>query len=299
MPCVRSIVLTATVLGAVFFCLTCSALADKRVALVIGNGGYRMSGLTLPNPPNDARTIKAALEKLGFSANLVIDGSREAMYDAVERFAAQAADADVALFYYAGHGIQDLGKNYLMPVDAELKRQRDLRDKFVPLDDVLETMSQMRGARIVVLDACRDNEAVEALRVATRSTSISRGLAAVQKVTGMLIAFATQPDRVAADGGNGNSPFTQALVGHLAEPGIELRTALTRVRRSVASVTHDAQVPEVWDSLLGEIYLKPALPTQSTGESSPKFSDTNRAPVDAAPPAKAQEDRSAEIAFWN
>ncbi len=259
------------------------ASAETRIALVVGNGGYSAPRMALPNPPADARLVAGLLERVGFSVDLVVDGGREQMYEALDRFAAKAETADVALFYFAGHGIQDLGQNFLMPVDAELKRQRDLRDRFVPLDDVVQSLSQARGAKILVLDACRDNEAVDALRAAvprSRSAAVTRGLAPMPKVSGMLVAFATQPGVVATDGSAANSPFTEALARHLAEPGLELRQVLTRVRIDVARATEQKQIPEVSDSLLGEVVLVPRT-------SGPAFDSAITAPANA------------EIAFWN
>lgn len=273
------------------------AAAETRVALVIGNGGYPASGMALANPPRDARAVAAALRDLGFATDEVLDAGREAMEDAIVRFVRGARDADVALFFYAGHGLQDLGRNYLMPVDAKLEDETDLRRRFVRLDDVLEDLAGTRAARIVVLDACRDNAAVEALRAAvpkSRSASVSRGLAAVPKTAGMLVAFATQPNRVAADGEPGNSPFTKALVQHLGTPGVELRTALTRVRVDVARATGDAQVPEVSDSLLGEIYLRPAAVATVTAPPAPL-----QQPEPKANPAPPPTPRSTDTSEWD
>jgi uncharacterized caspase-like protein len=262
--------------------------AEKRVALVIGNGTYAAERMRLANPTADAALVSRTLRELGFAVDTVLDAGKETMEDAVGRFAQQSRDADVALFYYAGHALQDLGKNFLMPVDGFLKSEQDLRRRFVRLDDVLADLSAAKGARIVILDACRDNDAVEALRAVvpqTRSTGVSRGLAAVPKVSGMLVAFATQPDRVAADGIGANSPFAQALARRFVEPGVELRTVLTRVRQDVATATANAQVPEVSDSLLGELYLRQSAPAAAAGEV-------------AASPLPAT-DGAVEAAFWS
>jgi uncharacterized caspase-like protein len=234
--------------------------AAERVALVIGNGAYGVLKPALPNPANDAVAIAAVLDGLGFEVDVVTDASKETMEEALARLAIESRTAEVTLFYFAGHGLQDQGRNYLAPVDAALQDETDLRRNFVRLDDVLDDLASADGARILLLDACRDNDAVDALRAAvpTRSAGVSRGLARVPSVEGQLVAFATQPDRVADDGVGSNSPFTTALVKHLATPGVELRTSLTRVRVDVAKATNDAQVPEVWDSVLGEIYLSPA-----------------------------------------
>jgi uncharacterized caspase-like protein len=237
------------------------AAAEKRVALVIGNGAYTSEKLRLANPPRDATLISAALENLGFEVETIADANKEAMEDAIGRLAQRSRDADVSLFYYAGHAIQDLGKNFLMPVDGALKTEQDLRRRFVRLDDIIADLSTAKGARIVILDACRDNDAIGALRSAvpqTRSIGVSRGLAAVPKLSGMLVAFATQADRVAADGTGVNSPFAYSLAKRLVEPGVELRVALIRVRQDVALATQSTQVPEVSDSLLGELYLQSA-----------------------------------------
>ena len=273
-----------TIIVLALLVLVAPALAETRVALVVGNGAYASARMVLPNPPADAKLVAALLERVGFSVDLVVDGSREQMYEALDRFAGKAETADIALFYFAGHGIQDLGQNYLMPVDAELKRQRDLRDRFVPLDDVLQSLSQARGAKILMLDACRDNEAVEALRAAvprSRSAAVSRGLAPLPKVAGMLVAFATQPGVVAADGTAFNSPFTEALARHLAQPGLELRQMLTRVRVDVAKATDHKQIPEVSDSLLGEVFLN--LSSESGSGERPAV------PLLPPPPSRVQQ----------
>jgi uncharacterized caspase-like protein len=236
-----------------------------RVALVIGNGAYASSLMQrLDNPPHDAEAIASILKKLGFDVDVVTDATKQTMEDAIARLARKARDADVTVLFYAGHGLQDLGKNYLAPIDATLSDETDLRRRFVRLDDVLGDLADAKGARILILDACRDNRAIEALRAAlpkSRSAGVSRGLARVPEAEGQLVAFATQPDRVAADGEGADSPFTTALVAHLGEPGVELRTVLTRVRGDVARATDHDQIPEVSDSLLGEIYL--ASPPQS------------------------------------
>jgi uncharacterized caspase-like protein len=228
---------------------------------VIGNGAYASPLMPqLPNPPHDAGAIASILKKLGFDVDVVTDATKQTMEDAVARLARKARDADVTLLFYAGHGLQDQGKNYLAPVDATLSDETDLRRRFVRLDDVVGDLADAKGARILILDACRDNRAIEALRAAlpkSRSAGVSRGLAPVPEAEGQLVAFATQPDRVAADGEGADSPFTTALVAHLGEPGVELRTVLTRVRSDVAKVTNHDQIPEVSDSLLGEIYLAP------------------------------------------
>jgi formylglycine-generating enzyme required for sulfatase activity len=251
----------ATVFIAAWMQITVAARAETRVALVVGEGAYTSPVLPrLPNPARDAMAIGGVLKNLGFDVEVVTDATKQTMEDALARLARKARDADLTVFFYAGHGIQDQGKNYIAPVDATLSDETDLRRRFVRLDDVLDDLADAKGARIILLDACRDNGAVEALREAvprSRSAGINRGLARIPATVGQLVAFATQPDRVAADGEGADSPFTTALVAHLGEPGLELRTALTRVRVDVAKATDNIQIPEVSDSLLGEIYLRP------------------------------------------
>jgi tetratricopeptide (TPR) repeat protein len=237
------------------------ASLHKRVALVIGNGAYLSPLLPkLTNPPHDAAVVARALKSLGFDVDVVTDVTKPNMEDALARLAHKARDADLTLIFYAGHGLQDQGRNYLAPIDASLSDETDLRRRFVRLDDVLDDLADAKGARILLLDACRDNDAVEALRAAlpsSRSVGVSRGLALIPRTKGQLVAFATQPDQVAADGDGPDSPFTTALVAHLAEPGVDIETVLTRVRIDVAKATNSRQIPEVSDSLLTEVYLQP------------------------------------------
>jgi uncharacterized caspase-like protein len=234
-----------------------AAPSDRRVALVIGNSGY--SALTaIPNPRNDAREIGDALKALGFEVMLGIDLRRADMEDLLIRFSRSMSKADTALVYYAGHGLQHNGTNYLVPIDARIEDEADLR-RLVNLNAVIDDLQNAGRVRILILDACRDNEIVQQLArrlPATRSAGLTRGLARIDAADGTLIAFATQPNRVAADGEGRDSPFARALLRHLPTPGLELRTLMTRVRSEVVSSTAGAQRPEVWDSLVGEFVFK-------------------------------------------
>jgi uncharacterized caspase-like protein len=166
--------------------------------------------------------------------------------------------ADTALVYFAGHGMQHNGINYLAPVDARVEDEADLR-KLINLQGIIDDLQNARGVRILIIDACRDNNAITQLArrmPATRGAGLTRGLARVEGADGTLIAFATQPDRVAADGDGRNSPFARALLKHLPTPGLELRTLMTRVRTEVVTATGGAQRPEVRDSLVGEFTFK-------------------------------------------
>ena len=235
-----------------------SAAKGLRLALVIGNGAYA-NATPLPNPPNDAAVVARALRDIGFE---VIEGTnldRAGMERLVRDFLHKAPSARVTLLYYAGHGMQVDGRNYLIPIDAKLAAPSDLPFETLELDKVLAGLDDEARANIVVLDACRDNPLARSFASklgATRSAAVPAGLAGYATVgTGTLIAFATAPGQTALDGVGGNSPFTTAFVKHVRTPGIEVNQMLTRVRVEVASGTKNRQVPWANSSLLGEVYL--------------------------------------------
>jgi WD40 repeat protein len=239
--------------------LTGAALAQDRIALVIGNGAYRHAA-GLPNPTNDASDIAVALRGIGFHVVEGRDLDKRAMEDKVREFSRRLDGAKVALFFYAGHGMQVAGKNYLLPIDAKLERPGDLDFETI---DVGLVMSQMEGEKrvnLVFLDACRDNPLARtfAPRLGTRSTTVGRGLASIQSAVGTLIAFATQPEAVALDGTGRNSPFTAALLKHMAEPGIDISVMMRRVRTDVLAATAERQVPWDHSSLTDEVVLVPS-----------------------------------------
>ena len=226
----------------------------SRVALVIGNAAYQAAG-ALPNPANDARAVAKALRDIGFDVSDGINLDHRSQERLVRDFLRKAAGAKVALLFYAGHGMQVDGKNYLVPVDARLQAATDLPFETLELDKIIAGLDDESRTNIIILDACRDNPLAKAPGVKSRSAAGS-GLAAVSTVgSGTLIAYATAPGAVALDGDGSNSPFTAALVKHIRTPGLEVRQMLTRVRSDVASVTQKKQIP--WDnsSLLGEVYL--------------------------------------------
>jgi Tfp pilus assembly protein PilF len=233
-----------------------AATPGRRVALVIGNSAY--TGLhALPNPRNDATDMTATLTALGFEVTRGVDLKRSDMEETLIRFAREARRSDTALVFYSGHGIQHLG-DYLIPVDARIEDEADLR-KLVRLKDVIGDLQNASKVRILIIDACRDNEGVQQLAAnlpATKGGTVDRGFARVSGAFGTLVAFATQPDRVAADGDGRNSPFTKALLKHLPTPGVELRTLMTRVRADVNTATGGAQLPELSDSMIGEFVFK-------------------------------------------
>ena len=232
--------------------------AEQRVALVIGNGSYR-SVPELRNSRNDADDISEQLKRLGFA---VIDGrdlDRSAMQTALSRFAQRLRGSEAGLVYYSGHGLQINGQNFLVPVDLKLDDGAFTPFEMVKLDDVVEALSYTDGVRLLVLDACRDNPFANSLaqNKGSRGASMTRGLAKIERSQGMLIAYSTQPNAVAADGTGRNSPFTAALVREMQVPGLEVATVFRRVAVNVNRETAGAQTPELSVSLLQDFYLNP------------------------------------------
>ena len=224
------------------------AAAAKRVALVIGNGAYQQAG-ALTNPVNDAGDMAKALTAAGFDVVLGLDLDRRAFDGKLREFARLVDGADTAVLFYAGHGLQVAGHNYLVPVDAGLASERDLDFETVSLDFVLRQMEVGREGKtsIVFLDACRNNPLSRNLArsMGTRGAAVGQGLAQLQTGVGTFIAYSTQPGNVALDGSGRNSPFTQALAAHVAEPGKNLTSIMIEVRNDVLKTTDGRQVP--WD----------------------------------------------------
>jgi hypothetical protein len=236
------------------------ASADKRVALVVGNSAYQHT-TPLKNPTNDANDVAAALTRLGFDVVVGIDLDYGGLRQRVRQFSDKLPGAEVALFFYAGHGLQVAGKNYLAPVDARLESEADLDFATVDLDLVIRNMERENRTNIVFLDACRDNPMATNLarRMGTRSASIGRGLARVETGVGTLIAFATQPGNVALDGAGRNSPFTTALLQTIEKPNLPLGEVMISVRNSVLRMTGGKQVPWEHSSLTGQFYFARAI----------------------------------------
>ena len=243
----------------VFACPSARAAPEKRVALVIGAGHYQ-NAPELTNPVNDARLIGPALAKLDFQVQTVIDPDYDSMKRALRDFGRQLDGAKVALFFYAGHGMQVAGRNYLVPVNAALAREPDLRYEAFDIEAVLDEMDAPGRVNLVFLDACRDNPLSRSLaaHMGSRSTSVGQGLAETEtRASGTLIAYATAPGSIALDGDGGNSPFTSALVRHLATPGLDVRQMLTRVRSDVQSSTSGKQRPWVNENIDADFYFVP------------------------------------------
>lgn len=229
-----------------------AAHAEKRVALVIGNSNYVKVG-KLANPIRDARSVEALLRAAGFD---LVEAKRDlgtvAMRRTLRNFSDMVRDADIAVVFYAGHGIEVNGANYLIPVDATLERDIDVEDEAVPLERVTQVLEQAKRLRLIILDACRDNPFVRSMKRTIAGRSIGRGLAKIDVLTSdTLIAFAAKAGSTAADGETANSPYTSALVKHLTTPGLDLRLALGRVRDEVLKNTGNKQEPFVYGSLGG------------------------------------------------
>jgi regulator of sirC expression with transglutaminase-like and TPR domain len=236
----------------------------RRIALVIGNGAYANTP-ALSNPANDARLIAKNLRDIGFEVTEGSDLKHADMKRTINDFMRGAATSRMAVVFYAGHGMQIDGKNYLVPVDADFSRSVDIAADMTDVDFILAGLDDQIRTNIIMLDACRDNPlAQKAAQVAdaSRSIKVRSGLAAPSGLgtggtlgAGTLLAFATAPGQVALDGDGANSPFSAALGRHISTPGLELQQMLTRVRAEVVSATRNRQVPWSNSSLLGEIYL--------------------------------------------
>jgi hypothetical protein len=253
----RSILLVFVALC--FGTIAAPALADNRVALVIGNGAYTHVP-HLPNPSHDAEDVAAALKRTGFQTIVGIDLDQAGMQDAAIRFARAARTADIALFYYSGHALQFAGVNYMVPVDAQLRDEADLR-RMTRVDEVVADLQQAKNLRILVLDSCRDNPLADELKRSigiTRSSSIGRGLARFDSLEGMIVAYATQAGRTAEDGNGRNSPYTAAFLRNV-EAKEEIGTIFRRISADVYQTTRQAQLPELSLSLIGEFYLNGKL----------------------------------------
>jgi uncharacterized caspase-like protein len=247
--------------------------ADKRVALVIGNGNYR-NFQQLGNPVNDATGVAAALRDAGFQVILRLDATREDMSQALEQFDLVLNKADIGLFYFAGHAAQVDWHNFMVPISANLDVSRaqannlagQVAQETVDLSDVLDRMGRAdKKLNIVILDACRDNPFTEkalelsrSLSRSTGSTPIKVGVGLVQTVAPprTFLAYATAPGQVASDGSGKDSPYSAALIQALAVPGLKLEDVFKRVRNSVADATHSAQIP--WDnsSVFDDFYFR-------------------------------------------
>jgi peptidoglycan hydrolase-like protein with peptidoglycan-binding domain len=270
-----------------------AALAEKRVAFVVGNAAYR-NVPQLPNPAIDAKAIAAVLRNVGFE---VVEGTnltRDKMTEKLLDFGKKAEGADVAVFFYAGHGIAVNNTNYLLPIDADLKSEMDVKlGAAINVDLTLEQTMGDAKVKLVFLDACRDNPFAARIRSAkaTRSVAVNSGLAEMKSGQGTLLAFATGPGQTALDGEAGtHSPFTRALISNITKPGVEIQQAMTRVRAQVNEETNKNQLPWGHTNLIGEVYLSPQAATADTAAAS---TGTPVAVNTVSAPATAME-----VEFW-
>ena len=253
--------------------------AGRRVALVIGNSAYQNT-TALANPANDATIMAQALRDVGFEVIDGVDLDRRGLDLKIRDFARALGTADAGLFYYAGHGLQVGGQNYLVPVDARLESERDLDFEAVKIDFVLRQMEIDREAKtnIVFLDACRDNPLSRNLArsMGTRSAGLGRGLAQVQTGVGTFISFSTQPGNVALDGQGRNSPFTAALTKALATPDRTITSVMIDVRKDVLAATGGKQVPWDHSALTGDFYFQQASAPGALQQAKPGTPDNTQ-----------------------
>ncbi|MDQ2975088.1 MAG: caspase family protein, partial [Acidobacteriota bacterium] len=260
-----------------------SASAGKRIALVIGNGAYTKAP-PLKNPPNDARDMAATLKALGFEVSNGINVNQREMKRLIREFGQKLKAGGNGLFYYAGHGVQARGHNYIIPVDADIQSEADVEDSGVDVGLVLNYMDDAQnGLNIVILDACRNNPFSRSFR------SASEGLAQVDAPTGTLIAYATAPGRVAADGVGENGLYTSELLKAMRLPGLSATDMFMQVRAEVMKRTGNKQVPWEASSLVGSFYFS-GSPTN--------LGFSNVGANNAAPSEPKFDPAAFELSYW-
>ncbi|RWK09945.1 caspase family protein [Mesorhizobium sp.] len=272
--------------------------AAKRVALVIGNSKY-VNAVPLPNPANDAQLIASTLRNAGFEVIEGVDQDNQGMHSLISRFTEESYNADLAVIFYAGHGMQVDGKNYLIPIDAELTSPAYLKTRTVQIDEFMAALPPDPAVGVIILDACRDNPLARTLAASLpKSRSLGAGLAPVEAKAdgvgtgGVLIAYATDPGAIAFDGNGVDSPYSLALAKHLTEPGVEIQSALTRVRGEVTEATQGRQRPWHNASLGREVFLgKPQTEAAPVADASKTTAAPAPAPVASEPPSWEVEQR--------
>ena len=251
-------------------------LAQQRVALVIGNASYAHAP-RLANPLNDAADVGAALARLGFAVTKLENTDHAALRQGLLAFTRAASAAEVAVVFYAGHGIEVDQRNFLVPVDAKLSSDQDVEFETVPLALVMRSVGRASGLRLVILDACRDNPFAASMQRSGATRAIGRGLARVEPTGETLVAYAAKEGTVASDGDDRNSPYSQALLAHLEEPGLEVGLLFRKVRDAVLASTGGRQEPFVYGSLSSRgVYLtaraeavpRPSAPVPPVGDGS-------------------------------
>ena len=246
----RGLILGLGVIALLMGFAAAPASADgKRVALVVGNSAYR-NVPELPNPANDAGAVAAALNRLGFSVTLIANASFEEMRRGLIALGREAAGADMAVMYFAGHGMEMSGENWLIPIDAELKKDIDAENEAISLRSVMLQVSNTTSLGLVVLDACRNNPfAAKMHRALALRAATAGGLGRIEPVGNVLVAYAARDGTTALDGDGRNSPFTTALLHNIETPGIEVTFMFRNVRDDVMEATRNEQQPFVYGSL--------------------------------------------------
>src|SRR5712691_6637833 len=274
-----SITLAVWILGSVLPVGAQGAREEPKIALLIGNRAYREAPLR--NSVNDVRAMAKTLRELGFTVLAHENTSKRAMETAILEFGRRLADGGVGFFYYAGHGLQVRGRNYLMPVDAEIDSEAATRIAAVDVELLLEQMNEAKNrVNMVILDACRNNPFERRMRGA------SRGLAAVDAARGTLVAYATAPGSVAADGEGKNGLYTEELLEALREPGLKVEEVFKRVRINVTRRSKGAQTPWESSSLTGDLVVNVTVNVTTPSVSAPTAA--------VSPPALADR----EALFW-
>jgi uncharacterized caspase-like protein len=274
-----------TLFAAVYLLSAQPCFAERRVALIIGNSAYQ-NVAQLPNPANDAAAVAAMFKKAGFDVvETRLNVGNMDLRRTVREFTAITRNADIAVVYYAGHGIEFDGTNYLIPIDAELASDVDVEDETISLDRIMRMLDPVKRLRLIILDACRENPFARTMKRTIASRSIGRGLAKVEvATTDTLVAFAAKAGMTAADGNGQHSPFTTALLDNLTIPGLDLRIAFGRVRDEVMTNTDRKQEPYVYGSIGGStvaLVEKPKVPA---------FAKPTPAPVAPSADALARDD---------
>jgi len=285
--------------------------AEPRTALVIGAAAYRPPDAPLKQPVNDARAIASALRTLGFDVILREDPDRATFLRALTEFGGRLSQSrGIGLFYFAGHGVQVSGRNYLLPVDAGLRSELDAAVRAIDVDEIVQRLRDANARiNVVVLDACRDNPLLRDSRSAG-GEGATPGFAPMRPPQGTLIAYATEPGRVAADGRDGNSPYTRALLRHIGSPGLAVEQVFKRVREEVSRETGGRQVPVEYSMLTGSDLVlvpvpapeKPAV-VASAPQSAPReapASTPTMPPISLPPPRDKlpRADDAAKVAGW-
>ena len=268
------------------------AAVERKVALVIGNAAYTTVS-PLPNPINDASAVAEELKAIGFDVMLRDNLDNSGLRHALQDFEDKVAGSQIAIVYYAGHGIEINGINYLIPTDAKLARDSHVVDEAVSLDRVIASMSAASTLSLVLLDACRDNPFAARMLRAGSSRSIGRGLAPLEPVGATLVSFSAEAGTTASDGNGDHSPYTSALLRHLATPGLEVNFIFRRISKDVRDSTAGSQKPVYYGSLgSDEVYLVPAPPPPPPAP--PPAAPTPVAVAQPAPETSAPEPVSVE-----